>query len=53
VLEQVADLLDQVGRQHHRPRVLGVVGQQPVVEQLASDGVQPQVRLVEEGHRSP
>jgi hypothetical protein len=51
VLEQVGDLLDEVRREQDRPRVLGVVGQQPVVEQLPGDGVQTQVRLVEQRQR--
>ena len=34
VLEQVADLLDQVRGQDDRARVLGVVAEQPVVEEL-------------------
>ena len=53
VLEQVADLLDQVGGEDDGPRVLGVVGEQPVVEELPGDGVQPEVRLVEQGERRP
>jgi hypothetical protein len=39
-LQQVTDLLDEVGRAHDRPRLLGVGGDQPVVGQLPADGVQ-------------
>jgi hypothetical protein len=49
VLEQVRDLVDQVGGEHDGARELGVVGEQTVVEGLPRDGVEAQVRLVEEG----
>ena len=53
VLDQVADLVDEVGGQHDRARMLGVVGEQPVVEDLPGDGVEAEVGLVEEGQRGP
>ena len=53
VFEQVGGLVDEVGREHEGSRVLGVVGQQPVVEQMAGDGVEARVRLVEQRHLWP
>ena len=47
------DLVDEVGGQHDRARMLGVVGEQPVVEQLPGDRVEPEVRLVEQSERRP
>ncbi len=52
-LQQVGDLVDQVGGQHHRPGVIGEVGEQPVVEQLPGDCVQAGVGFVEKGHLGP
>ncbi|GEL20447.1 hypothetical protein PA7_42840 [Pseudonocardia asaccharolytica DSM 44247 = NBRC 16224] len=52
MLDQLADLVDQVCGEHDRAGVLGVVGQQPVVEQLAGNGVQAEIGLVEEGQRA-
>ena len=49
-LDEVGDLVDQVTGEDDGTRVLGVVLEQPVVEDLAGDGIPPQVRLVEEGH---
>ena len=49
VFKQVRDLVDQVGGQHDRARVLGEVLDQAVVEDLPGDRVEPEVRLVEEG----
>ena len=37
----------------HRPGMLGVVGEQPVVEELAGDRVQAGVGLVEQRHLGP
>ena len=51
VLDEVADLVDEVGREHDGPRVLGVVGEQAVVEELPGHGVEPEVGLVEERQR--
>ena len=48
-LDEVGDLVDQVARQDHRAGVIGVVLQETVVEDLARDGVETQVGLVEEG----
>ena len=53
VLEEAGDLLDQVRREDDGARVLGVVGEQSVVEQLPGAGVQPQVGLVEQGDGRP
>ncbi len=51
VLEQVAHLVDEVGREDDGARVLGVVLEQAVVEDLPGDGVEAEVGLVEEGER--
>ncbi|GAA4074492.1 hypothetical protein GCM10023065_31680 [Microbacterium laevaniformans] len=48
VLEEVRDLVDQVAGQDDRARVLCIVLEEPVVEDLAGDGIQAEVRLVEE-----
>lgn len=48
MLEEVRDLVDQVGREHDGARVLGVVLEQPVVEDVPRDGVEAEVRFVEE-----
>src|SRR5690606_21509374 len=48
MLEEHADLVDQVGRQHDGARMLGVVLEEAVVEDLSRDGVEAQVRLIEE-----
>ena len=53
VLEQVAHLVDQVGGEDDGARVLGVVLEQPVVEDVPGDRVEAEVGLVEEGHRRP
>ena len=49
VLEQVGHLVDEVRGKQHRPRMLRVVGQQSVVEDLPGHRVEPEVRLVEQG----
>ena len=52
-LKQPGGLVDQVRGQQHGPRVLGVLGEQAIVEQLARYGVQARVRLVEHRHLGP
>jgi hypothetical protein len=53
LLEQGAQLVDQVGRDHDRARAGHEVGQQLVVEGGPRRGVHPQVGLVEQGDRGP
>jgi hypothetical protein len=52
-LHQAGGLVDQVSRQQHGPGMFGVVGEQPVVEQLPGQRVQPRVRFVEQRHLGP
>jgi hypothetical protein len=51
--QQAGGLVDQVGGEQYGPRVVGVLGQQPVVEQLPGHRVQAGVRLVEQRHLGP
>ena len=53
VLEQIAHLVDQVGREDDGARMLGIVLEEPVVENLPGHGIQTEVWLVEEGQRRP
>ena len=53
LLEQRADLADQVGGQHDRARHLRVVGEQRVVEEVPGRHVHAQVGLVEDRQRRP
>ena len=48
LLDEVRDLVDQVRREDDGARVLGVVLDQAVVEDLPGDGVEAEVGLVEE-----
>ena len=48
-LDEVGDLVDEVAGEDDRAGVLGVVGEQAIVEDLPGHGVQAQVGLVEEG----
>ena len=50
---QVIALVDEVGGEHDGARVLGMVGEQSVVEQLARHGVQAEVGRVEERRWRP
>ena len=52
-LEQPGRLVDQVGGEQDRAGMLGVVGQQPVVEDLPGHRVEARVGLVEHGHLRP
>jgi hypothetical protein len=49
LLEQVGDLLDEVGRQDHRAGVLQIVGQQLAVEGGPRRRVHAQIDLVQDG----
>jgi hypothetical protein len=51
--EQAGYLVDQVGGQQHGPGMLGIIGEQPVVEQLAGHRVQTRVGLVEQRDLGP